>query len=438
MASYLSAITPVVANQTSVFAWDITCRTILSEIKSHPVKDPVRFPFPGFIQFPPNMHKIEFDLSWQTPNSLDVLARIAFQLVPFLSSECQRWHYMYLANRKNVGAVRHAVEGCETHTLAETFGRSLRFSGVDSASPVIHAITVVANCVQHDSKSIEFIEEVFKAAGGPDQIPQNSTIWVTRHLRHLGELETNLCRISQDVDSFNNFAQLQEICQDDLLRPRCPLFLPEDVDVRMVIQSLRAQLFNWYLLTLSDFLNDHFTPGPARRAIPVFKHQILKNEFRWDRVDPEIQHICFKAIVTHSNLILSHANLTSQAPFDFLRTELAIDSSDIGEQLWSSALFWTNIWEGTPNLAGIELPCLRLLLESLKSYHIAAEKPQDGVSLDTKHSKKLLVAVEQQLAVEEDSVTPYAPGGSDIDTENIDTTSAGEVQREVQTEGNSQ
>ncbi|KAF8152020.1 hypothetical protein K438DRAFT_1778532 [Mycena galopus ATCC 62051] len=62
---------------------------------------------------------------------------------------------------------------------------------------------------------------------------------------------------------------------------------------------------------------------------------------------------------------------------------------------------------------------------------------ESHAALDTKHSKKLLVAVEQQLAVEEDSVTPYVLAASGIDTGNIDTTSTGEVQREVQTEGNS-
>ncbi|KAF8172620.1 hypothetical protein K438DRAFT_1851431 [Mycena galopus ATCC 62051] len=402
MASVLSAITPAVANRTPVFEWNITCRTILSEIQLHPSEYPVRDSLDsGPIEFPPNMHKIEF--TWKTKDPLDVLARIAFELVPFLWYENRQWHHMYLANRKNVEAVRYAVEGCEIHKLAQAFGDSLRSFYPDSRDQVIHAITVIANCIPYHSESIKFIDDTL-AVGGPDQVSQNSTIWVTRDLRRLAELDANLDTISRSIDvNFSNLAQLQEICQDDLLRPHCPLFLPADVDVPTVIQSLRSQFFNQHLFILSCFLNNDFAPSSARMAIPVFEHQIFRNEFRWAMVDPEIQNICFEAILTHSNAILSHTNVTPTPSKNYI--EPVVDSysdlATIGEQMWSSDLFWMDIREGRPNIAGIELPCLRLLLESLKSYHAAGEKPQDGVSLDTKHSKELLVVVEQQLAIED-------------------------------------
>lgn len=96
------------------------------------------------------------------------------------------------------------------------------------------------------------------------------------------------------------------------------------------------------------------------------------------------------------------------------------DEATIAERLWSSDLFWKSTWDGSPWPPGIhsmEPSCLQLLQESLKLYNAAAEKPPDGLSLDTTRSNWLLVAVDKELANQEHLGTRHAADVSRINAD---------------------
>ncbi|KAJ7480256.1 hypothetical protein B0H11DRAFT_2025483, partial [Mycena galericulata] len=70
------------------------------------------------------------------------------------------------------------------------------------------------------------------------------------------------------------------------------------------------------------------------------------------------------------------------------------------EQFWSSNLFWDLHHDDrkSPCIDGIQSASLPLLIQSLELYHAAAEmQPEDGISFDTTASKKILIAVREEL-----------------------------------------
>ncbi|KAJ7493039.1 hypothetical protein B0H11DRAFT_1803498 [Mycena galericulata] len=427
VANFLQTAMIATEHHTTLFEPATTCHAILSEIDLDPPRHPVKH---VAFDFPPAMHQFKFTV--HPPTQLDALAQIAFRLSSFLpSSDRVPYYQPYLVQRGNVEAIQYALRGCDKRQLLRSLSDALskelsqssqNYYAVDQIS---HAFTAVVNCVQSDSWACELLDEALD-----DRLKEllhpYSAIRAIRHLFVLRELETE----AEDMELSGVPAilpRLQEMCHHDMLRPLSPLFLPSDVDARMAIDSLRAHLFDKHLLFLANFLHGLVFPTSARMAISVFKD--FGYGGWWFGVDAEIQNTLFEAVRAHTDEL---ANMRGNSDLHYLAA--------ISKELWSSQLFWFFSWDDSrrsPNILWIERPCLQLLRETLKIYHATAEtQSQDGVSIDTATSKKLLVLVEKRL--EAPATTLVASETGETGAGNIDDAGDGRPEDGLLVEGQSE
>ncbi|KAJ7757192.1 hypothetical protein DFH07DRAFT_819578 [Mycena maculata] len=326
----------------------VTCNTILSEIEFNP---PIHPAAQVYIGFPSDIRKLEY--TWP-PKQLDVLARIAFRLLRFLPPEVDS-PLSYLRFREEARAIGYALGQCDLLKLSQILVGRLSDEGKDNniflRDDTVAIITTVANCIRSDSEAIVFVDKVL-ASSLSAFVSEHSAIRAARYLRHLRKFSHELSDIPFLPQS-TAFHRLQEICQDELLNPLRPLFLPRDVDMQTVIDSLRIHLFNKYILFLSDYLKNTIS---ISAEIKIYAFNRVIPFHWWDKVDPEIQDGFFAAILAKTESLIHTEN-----------NKYGSDLVTIGEQLWSSDLFWMEIlWEGrSPHLYGIQPSCLQLLVESL-------------------------------------------------------------------------
>jgi hypothetical protein len=384
-----------------------TCSTILSEIESDPPKRTIPTVAPFIrVGFPPTMANLKVEFAWDNPNQLDVLARIAFRLCRFPSSVEVR---TYLHDRRNDAAIRYALTDCDlvglARELSDYLPHTLRVDdfGLDR---IVCDITMVASCVHSDLAAIRFIDDVL-ARRPPDLLPQHSAFKAVRYLRCLRQVRRELETVEY-TSEFDSLPHLQEICQDELLHPLSPLFLPQNVHIPTVIESLHTHLLNDYISFLSDFFQN-LVPAAARIMIPAFYGYIDSDPRLWTTVDRDVQHRFFAAILTFTKSLKPHS-----------RSDWAL----IEERLWGCDLFWIHFyWEGpTPSLDGIDPSCLPLMREALKLYNTAAAeaRPEEDIQMDTTSSKRLLAEVEEispRLVPVSDTTTDVENGGHDAGTE---------------------
>ncbi|KAJ7466639.1 hypothetical protein B0H11DRAFT_57793 [Mycena galericulata] len=375
----------------------IACNTIFAEINSSPPRDYL-YSLGFSLSFPSDMHKIEF-LS-TNPHQMDIFARIAFGLSAFveINPYTLRYYLSYVIHRRNGEAIRYALEGCDLFPLAKTLSRNFWFEAhsrdpdlnpadlnpADNFTQLMHTITVIAIVILSDSAAIEFIDIVL-AGGPPDLTSHNSEFWAVKNLRSVRQLQQEMEHLQ--FDPWPSFAQLQEICQDVFMRPLYPSSLPKDVDVSEAVYSLGNYLLDKYILFFSDLFENRTMAWAISGLSPfdgfTFSQRINWNIQSWERVDPEIQHSMFGAVLAAARHPLDREG-TSKMVFI--------------QQLWSSNLFWDVQFRDYPYIEGIQSACLPLLVESLELYHEAAEsQTEDGISLDTTDSKKILVAVRKRL-----------------------------------------
>ncbi|KAJ7466654.1 hypothetical protein B0H11DRAFT_2197567 [Mycena galericulata] len=350
----------------------ITCNTILAEMKSSPPRE--HWAEKITLSVPSNMDKMEFLPT--NPHRIDIFAHIAFRISAFWQIDPHTivCYVSYVIHRRNGKAIRIAIIGV---------------------------------AIRSDSAAIEFIDMVL--AGGPaDLTPHNSGFWVVRNLRRLRQLQDEMEDMLPNPGyPYIIFARLQEICQDELLCPLCPLFLPKDVDKGKVIESLKDRLLDKQILFLSDLFEDIRITWAISDLSPFdgFTFGFYKS---WENVDPEIQHRMFGAVLAAAQHPL-HRDGTSKLV--------------LIQQLWSSNLFWES-WDRAPKsplIDGIQSVCLPLLIQSLELYHGAAElQPEDGISFDTTASKKILIAVREELKRQKPVHEEHKGGTSDTGGQNVE------------------
>jgi hypothetical protein len=225
-----------------------TCSTILSEIELDPPKRAVTPTDVPYIGFPPAMQEVEF--TWDRPGQLDVLARMAFRLLRFFPHSIGFSTYLHI--RRNELAIRYALTECDLASLAQQLGDSLPYPMEQDnfiVDNIVCDITTIASCIA-DPAAIWFIDEAL-ARRPPDLLPQNSAIKAVRYLRHLRQVHRELSEMDR-IPEVDVFSRIQGICRGELLQPLSPLFLPRDVHIPTVIESLHAHFFNNYILFLSD------------------------------------------------------------------------------------------------------------------------------------------------------------------------------------------
>jgi hypothetical protein len=248
---------------------------------------------------------------------------------------------------------------------------------------IIRDITMVGSCIHSDSVAIQFIDDVL-ARRPPDLLPQNSAIKAVRYLLRLQQVHRELETVEYTLE-FDRLPHLQEICQGELLHSLSPLFLPQNVHIPTVIESLHTHLLNDYISFLSDFFQK-LVPPTARLAIPAF-NGYSSGPRTWTTVDRDVQNRFFAAILAYTKSIEPHS-----------RSDWAV----IEERLWGCDLFWIHFyWEGpVPSLDGIEPSCLPLLREALKLYNAAAAEAQseEDIQMNTTSSQRLLVEVGEMIA----------------------------------------
>ncbi|KAJ7480246.1 hypothetical protein B0H11DRAFT_2280578 [Mycena galericulata] len=407
----------------------ITCNTILAEMYSSSLRRYSARIVQMILRlsFPSDMHKIEFVST--NPHQMDIFARIAFRLSTFLffGRDEIRHYASYVVQRRNGEALRYALEGCDLlnfgsalghHFWSEADGRDPDENPVDltnrcdpDENPVdfftqlMHTIAVIAAAILYDFAAIEFIDMVL-AGGPPDLTPHNSEFWAVKNLRRVRQLQQEVKSIRWEPQEFI-FPRLQKICQDELLRPLCPLFLPKDVDLEEVRNFLEDHLLDKHILFLSDLFED-ITMAWAISGLSPFDGFAF-GWTSWENVDPETQHRMFGAVLA-----------AAQHPLNRDGTSKLV----LIEQLWSSHLFWRESWNQShesPLIYGIQSACLPLLIESLELYHAAAElQSKNGISFDTIDSKKILVAVREELERHTPVDEEHTGGMSNNEKENVE------------------
>ncbi|KAF7341591.1 hypothetical protein MSAN_02056200 [Mycena sanguinolenta] len=359
-----------------------TCYSILSEIETSP---PRRLVTDVWITFPPTIPDFEF--SRFNPTQLDLLARIIFRISPFFSPAACDIH-RYIAERKNTQAIQYALTDCDLTKLAHKLapGRDRKHQNMNST---ILGITVVASCLDSDSAAIGFIDAAF-ADESPDFVPKYPAVGAVRYLRRLKQVNNELLGLSSgSLPQPTLRSRVQKICHEELFHDISPLFLPHDVDIAIVVESLQIRLLNKYILFLSDFF-DAPIPATAKINLSAFNRFFSPSWYSWEAVDREIQDRFFVALLAYNRA------------FAATQPHLSSDMVAIGRQLWSSDLFWIDFyWAAqTPRTKGIQPSCLHHLHESLESYHRAAESGagDNSISVDIADSKRLLEEVDKELS----------------------------------------
>ncbi|KAJ7881385.1 hypothetical protein B0H14DRAFT_3434090 [Mycena olivaceomarginata] len=261
------------------------------------------------------MREVEF--TWDRPGQLDVLARMPS--VCFVSSP----HSIDSAHICTYGGMNWR-SGTLSLSVTWSVWRNnwatpshIRWQD-DFIGNTVCDITTVASCLA-DPAAIWFIDAL--ARRPPDLLPQNSAIKAVRYLRHLRQVHRELSEMDR-IPEVDVFSRLQGICRGELLQPLSPLFLPRDVHIPTVIESLHAHFFNNYILFLSDFF-ENLVPAKARLIIPAFNGFPLSVYLRWTTVDRDIQNRFFAAILAYTESLKHHS-----------RSDWAV----IEERLWASEI----------------------------------------------------------------------------------------------------
>ncbi|KAF7341586.1 hypothetical protein MSAN_02055700 [Mycena sanguinolenta] len=360
-----------------------TCYSILSQVESDP---PSRMVTDIHITFPPTIQGLQF--SRFSPPLWDTLARIVFRMFPFFSSSACNI-YRYLGQRGNPEAIQYALTDCDLTKLAHTLVVRLSDPIYEDRDSTILEISTVASSLDFDCVSVGFVDAVF-AQGSPDLVSKYPQLGAVQYLRRLRDVNNELIKLSfSSLSQAALFPRVQEICHEELFHELSPLFLPDGVNIPIVIHSLRTHLLNKYISFLSDFF-DIPIPTSAKLDLSAFNRFYPPAIYLWSAVDPEIQNHFFVALLAHIN------------SFSAVQPNLWSNMAAIAKQLWGSDLFWMEFyWDGrTPSVEGMKPSCLLLLQESLELYHHVGT-PLAGdhdVSLDTTDSKRLLAEVQKQIS----------------------------------------
>ncbi|KAJ7604565.1 hypothetical protein FB45DRAFT_880436 [Roridomyces roridus] len=217
-----------------------------------------------------------------------------------------------------------------------------------------------------------------------------STLVILRQFLRYQDLFSDTRTLQYEPRSTVVLQQVQVICDDDIFRPQSPLFIPPDVELIGFLNSLLNRLYHRFLGSFAEFLN-LTTPRRPRIAVSVMFSQYV--DVSWPGVE---------AVLAYCRNFLLDAPQHSP--------KFVKDYATFDVRLWTSLTFGSF---KTPNIWGLELPCLRLLQEALELYHEVVEKQvEEGAgALDTSHSTRLLAAVVKEIAEQENR------GDSDEDSE---------------------
>ncbi|KAJ7609874.1 hypothetical protein FB45DRAFT_1010133 [Roridomyces roridus] len=352
-----------VERREQVFEPNSTCTTILREIGSH---HSVIVHDAGLsIAFPSALHTFPF--AWNISHPLDDLARVSFSLLSLLG---YKGHLRpaalvkYLVERKNVLAIDYALSSCDLHALASSFGDYLFDNsnkvGGPSATRTVHAVTVVAECLRN-SEAIKFVNNLL--AGRTADSIEFSSIRAIHHFRHISQIEEELRAIHQWPPS-TILSRLQEICREELFIPYSPRLLPADDTIApLFTQSLLNILSEIYLSSLTTLL---CTTTPTSPKPPMSWLSTTFVAINWAAVPAHIQYDLFEAILAYCRTFLAPQRTQFREHSDSL--------ASFDESLWTAGIFRSQkdiqLYGYEYNVRGIELPCLRMLLEALELYRV--------------------------------------------------------------------
>ncbi|KAJ7614832.1 hypothetical protein FB45DRAFT_1064488 [Roridomyces roridus] len=382
----------------SVYEPDVTANIILKEIEVDP---PTKGVSDIFVRLP----TVEITKSLGSDiETTDLLAHITFRLFfhPSLLKNYRPLDYVsYLVRRSHVPALNYALWDCDWRILGDSMVEDLSYSERENdpyAARVVHAITVVANCVPSPD-AVPFLDNVVGKILPGVAMDYYSTLVTLRLFLRYEDLLSRTRMLQYEPRSSIVLQQVQAICDDEVFRPHSPLFIPPDVELISFLNSLLNQLYDRFLDCLADFLK---LTTPHRPRIAVSAMFRLFVDVSWPQVEPAIQQKFFEAILAYCRNFLLDAPQHSP--------EFAEDYATFDVRLWTSGTFGSF---KSPNIFGLELPCLRLLQEALELYHTVAEKQsEEGAgALDTTHSTPLLAAVVREISEQENR------GGANKDSE---------------------
>ncbi|KAJ7617316.1 hypothetical protein FB45DRAFT_933898 [Roridomyces roridus] len=297
----------------------------------------------------------------------------------------------YLLERGNSDAVEYALADCDLGALAISLGAQLAEKAQGEAFEpqtlhIVHAITVVAGCLLSHEKAVVFMANMMDRVS-PETLYRYPSIRAVHRLRRIEQLDIDLRELflwdSAQLTP-EKISRLQSFLQNDLFGPQiAPLSLEGHIDdVNALVRGLRQQLIPRYLDFLVEFLTLP-TPISIKQSI----HWVHHFRLSWLEVDPELQHRVFEAILWQCRAILI-------PPRRYESAEVAFYT-----RLWSTSVFrceWSQPAQRPEyNLSGIQLPCLRILVEALDIYHDAANSQGE---LDTRDSERLRDAARREIS----------------------------------------
>ncbi|KAJ6575997.1 hypothetical protein DFH09DRAFT_1150171, partial [Mycena vulgaris] len=377
-----------------------TCNHILAELTS--ISSYVPSPSSDF--YLPNLTQILQSPSFQTPgiNEVDTLMRIAFRLLPYSSTATTRSYVNYLYHRNSKDAVLYVLRDCDTRRLSSSLCDQIRSYSQSLLDPsplwarLSHSIAVLIS-VYPPSEAVGFADKVLGVVNENTHVigPSDFTFVTVYAVKRLRGLEALSIELQSTLDhpslqwSDTQRARVQALCQDNLLRPHCPFFIPKGTDLRAVCCSLHTQILNQYFLSVAWFL-DHCSAqhGTAQLASTAFDflHAVgtPSDTDIWAHLDPEAQaQFCASVLRFIRHIAADLDNLDQRIV-------------GVAVTMWRSPIFWQtqSLRRGgrgnapivNPYLCDFEPSCVDTIIEALVLY----QKIARGTSMNTSVSDEVL------------------------------------------------
>ncbi|KAJ7488176.1 hypothetical protein FB451DRAFT_1226612 [Mycena latifolia] len=365
-----------------------TCNQIFAGVKLPDA------PTPSSTFYLPNLAQVLESPSLQTKSGIhevDILMRIAFRLLPFSSTATTRSYVNYLYHRNSKDAVPYVLRDCNTRrlttSLCEQIQRHRRRQLEDSPlwTRLSHAIAVLIS-VYPLSDTLQFADKMVAVAKEDTQSltpsdPSFRTVHAVRRLRGLEKLAQEIP--SPDHYSVDHVQLLVEYRGRELLRPHCPLFIPESTDLPVMYDSLRTQIFNQYILSAAWFLDNcaaqHWTAQLAASAFDFLKTvRGFNTTTVWAGLDSKAQQQFFASVLRFIQHMVSN-------PAQLDQTLVGV-----AEAMWQSPIFLHTqpLPQGAGNaqpvvnarLCDLEPSCVDSLVEALRLYQTITSGTSRSVS----------------------------------------------------------
>ncbi|KAJ6541026.1 hypothetical protein DFH09DRAFT_1282850 [Mycena vulgaris] len=346
-------------------------------------------------------------------HEVDVLMRIAFRLLVLSPAARLDSHVEYLCFRNYQEALVYAIQDCDKTQLSTCLTDHLR-RYQDSLPEdhakldrLIHGVAILVS-IYPSYEAVKLADEVLRGKDALHPDSPYATVRTMKTLRDLEQLIIKIVEISHRCSPRRTpvlnqasmtavRSSLQDICGHPVLRPHCPLFLPDNIDLTVVCESIQIEILNQYLRFVGSFLK-HCMLRPQAEQVSANVFHLLRvtelaegNHFStlWGRLDPEAQGIFSAAALSFIRHIVHDVG-----PLNPMKINVA-------QEMWKSSIFWvasSEAGEGylvNAHLVEMEGSCIKTLIEALILYKDSGGT--EGPSINTAFSDQVLGRLKSRI-----------------------------------------